>query len=116
MVPAMGIILATLKDLAKTLGCSLHQLDCVKEERSARAAIDRRGFFKAVGAVAAGVCMPLSIQEPVLVGSVYSWADIQVSIGDLVLVDFESISFEPASELLRGAVKVLPFGYYDVKA
>lgn len=114
-----GIFLATLKDLAKTLGCSLHQLDCVKEERSARAAIDRRGFFKAVGAVAAGVCMSLPLAEPVLVGGVYTWADIEIRIIDCALHYFESVSelsVDLEKKTISGTARLAPFGYFKVKA
>lgn len=49
------MILATLRDLAKTLGCRPDQADdVVRSEPSARAALSRRGLFKAAGAVAAG--------------------------------------------------------------
>lgn len=58
----MSVIIAGIRELARTLGCALHQTDdVVREERSARAALGRRGFFRAVGAVAAGVCMPLPV-------------------------------------------------------
>lgn len=50
----MSIILATLRDLARTLACREEQLDIVKDDRSARAAFSRRGLFQAAGAVAAG--------------------------------------------------------------
>ncbi len=50
----MGIVRATLQDLAKLLGVGEHQLDVMHEEKSAKAALSRRGLFKAVGAVTAG--------------------------------------------------------------
>jgi len=50
------MILGTLRDLARTLGCRPDQADdVVRSEPSARAALSRRGLFKAAGAVAAGV-------------------------------------------------------------
>jgi hypothetical protein len=53
-----SVILSTLRDLARTLGCGDHQAEAVvREERSARAAMSRRGLFKAAGAVAAGVVL-----------------------------------------------------------
>jgi hypothetical protein len=61
------ILSPTLRDLASTLGCASHQVESVvREERSARAALDRRGFFRASGAVAAGVVMPLPVATPTL--------------------------------------------------
>lgn len=51
------MLLATLRDLAKTLRCTTAQAaDVVLDERSARASFDRRGLFRAAGAVAGGVC------------------------------------------------------------
>lgn len=50
------MILATLCDLARTIGCRPDQADdVVRSEPSARAALSRRGLFQAAGAVAAGV-------------------------------------------------------------
>lgn len=49
------MIIATLRELAKTLGCAIHQAeDVVRSEESARVALSRRGLFRAAGAVAAG--------------------------------------------------------------
>lgn len=49
------MILATLRDLACTLHCRPDQAeDVLRSEPSARAALSRRGLFKAAGAVAAG--------------------------------------------------------------
>lgn len=54
----MSIILSTLRDLARTLGCGEQQAETVvREERSARVALSRRGFFQAAGAVTAGICL-----------------------------------------------------------
>lgn len=65
------MLIATLRDLAKTLGCRPDQADdVVRSEPSARAALSRRGLFKATGAVAAGTCFadriaPLIIFVPI---------------------------------------------------
>jgi hypothetical protein len=49
------MILASIRQLAKTLGVREDQAeDVLHSEKSARAAISRRGLFKAAGAVAAG--------------------------------------------------------------
>lgn len=54
----MGLIQATIETLASVLGCRQDQAeDVVHSPASARAAMSRRGFFKAAGAVAAGVVM-----------------------------------------------------------
>lgn len=76
----MSIILAGIRELARTLGCAAHQAaTVVREERSARAALSRRGFFRAAGAVAGGVCMPLPCTQtefPV------EWVTLDWSAGD----------------------------------
>ncbi|HWA29026.1 MAG TPA: hypothetical protein VG734_25470 [Lacunisphaera sp.] len=60
----MSIILSTLRDLARTLGCGDHQVETVvREERSARAALSRRGLFQAAGAVAYGLAFAMVPQQ-----------------------------------------------------
>ncbi len=80
----MSVVLAGLRELARTLGCGAHQAeDAVREERSARAALSRRGFFLAAGAVAAGVCMPLPLREPGRwVIYVARWQDLKITFDD----------------------------------
>jgi hypothetical protein len=68
------MILATLRDLARALHCRPDQADDVlRSGPSARAALSRRGLFKAAGAVAAGVAFsdriaPLVIFVPIDTG------------------------------------------------
>lgn len=51
----MSLIVATLRELANALRCAPSQAEeVVRDERSARASFDRRGFFRAAGAVATG--------------------------------------------------------------
>lgn len=58
----MSVILSTLRDLARTLGCGDHQVETVvREEQSARAALSRRGLFKAAGAVAIGTVVSVPV-------------------------------------------------------
>lgn len=60
----MSVILSTLRDLARTLGCGDHQVETVvREERSAHAALSRRGLFKAAGAVALGTVVSAPVPK-----------------------------------------------------
>lgn len=60
------MIIATLRDLARTLRCTTEQAeDVVRDERSARASFARRGLFRAAGAVAGGLCSRYLLSAPV---------------------------------------------------
>lgn len=72
----MSVFLSTLRDLARALACGDHQAETVvREERSARAALSRRRFFQATGAVAAGVCL-VTLAPPVAPLPLATWRGI----------------------------------------
>jgi hypothetical protein len=61
----VSVVRSTIDGLAKFLGAESHQAEVVYSERSARAALSRRGLFKAAGAVAAGVAFVEIVGEEV---------------------------------------------------
>ncbi len=101
----MGIVRATLQDLAKLLGVKESQLDVVKEEKSAKAALSRRGLFQAVGAVAAGTLFRESVLEGLhkplfrqyLQSRLYSWSELHFQINGVPIIRFEieNIEYSP---------------------
>jgi hypothetical protein len=110
----MGIIRATLHDLSKLLGVKEHQLDVVKEEKSARAALSRRGLFKAVGAIAAGTLFTESVPYAIYVvnprfdSRTYTWGDITVMVDGVPFPSIQNLSFDPVLKKIEGTITFYP--------
>lgn len=102
----MGLIQATIETLASVLGCRQDQAeDVVHSHASARAAMSRRGFFMAAGAVAAGVVMldaaPAEAAVDPLAGYTYNIRAYAGGIVDMTGGQWRILGMEPTPEQLR---------------